>query len=258
MTDGIVELCVQDKALFKTATGTVELDYTGGTTPKLVGAPWNAIVKNHVKITGNPPSNYNVVEQSNLMRLSGGIESGSDFVVCGYYGPLHVSGGISAPGKTMKYIINGRHSSNKTSQLADTVDCSLVVSNYFTGAVAIMEMSGNSPNPANSFTMLGCTNRLTADAYWGGTNIVVRRAETIIPAHLILNGENNLNPEATFTLADGGTVEVAAGKKVCIAHLVTDGESRRNGVYTSANLPGYILGSGRIQVGVVGMTILFR
>ena len=121
-----------------------------------------------------------------------------------------------------------------------------------------MEMSGNSPNPANSFTMLGCTNRLTAAAYWGGTNIVVRRAETIIPAHLILNGENNLNPEATLTLADGGTVEVASGKKVCIAHLVTDGESRRNGVYTSANLPGYILGSGRIQVGVVGLTILFR
>ena len=222
VTDGIVELCVQGNALFKNATGTVELDYTGGTTPKLVGAPWSAVVKNHVKVTGNPPSNYNVVEQSNLMKLSGGIESGSDFVVCGYYGPLHISGGISAPGKTMKYIINGRHSSNKTSQLADTVDCSLVVSNYFTGAVAIMEMSGNSPNPANSFTMLGCTNRLTAAAYWGGTNIVVRRAETIIPAHLILNGENNLNPEATLTLADGGTVEVAAGKKVCIAHLVTD------------------------------------
>ena len=258
MTDGIVELCVQDKALFKNATGTVELDYTGGTTPKLVGAPWNAIVKNHVKVTGNPPSNYNVVEQSNQMQLTGGIESGSDFTVCGYYGPLYVSGGISAPGKTMKFIVNGRHASSKTSRLAGTVDCSLVVSNYYNATVAIMEMTGNSPNPANSFTMLGCTNRLTAAAYWGGTNIVVRRAEAIIPAHLILNGENNLNPEATLTLADGGTVEVASGKKVCVAHLVTDGESRRNGVYTSANLPGYILGSGRIQVGVAGLTILFR
>ena len=75
---------------------------------------------------------------------------------------------------------------------------------------------------------------------------------------MFLSSENNLSPEATLTLADGGTVEVASGQKVCIAHLVTDGESRRNGIYTSANLPGYILGSGRIQVGVVGMTILFR
>jgi len=87
---------------------------------------------------------------------------------------------------------------------------------------------------------------------------VVRRAETIIPAHLILNGENNINPEATLTLADGGTVEVASGKKVCIAHLVTDGVSRRHGVYTSTNLPGYILGSGRIQVGVAGLAVLLR
>ena len=54
--------------------------------------------------------------------------------------------------------------------------------------------------------------------------------------------------EGTLLYVEGTLhdVEVASDKKVCIAHLVTDGESRRNGIYTSANLPGYILGSGRI------------
>jgi hypothetical protein len=59
-------------------------------------------------------------------------------------------------------------------------------------------------------------------------------------------------------LADGGTVGVASGKKVCVAHLVTDGVAQRNGVYRASNLPGYILGSGRIQVGHSGAIIVFR
>ncbi len=252
--DGSIELMVRDTSSL--GSGTIELDTTGGTTPKLFGKFWNEVVTNHVKITGQPVKN--VIEQENLMNLTRGIESDGDFVCFGFYGPLHISGGISAPGKTMTYVINGRHVNSKVSQLGGTVDCSLVVSNYNNSFVGIMEMSGNSPCATNSFTMLCCTNRLTETAYWGGTNIVVRRAEAKVPAHLILNGAGNLNPEATLTLENGGTVEVAAGKKVCIAHLVTDGVRRRDSVYTSGNLPGYVLGAGRLQVGNPGQTIIFR
>jgi hypothetical protein len=43
-----------------------------------------------------------------------------------------------------------------------------------------------------------------------------------------------------------------------VAHLVTDGVARRDGVYTASSLPGYILGGGRIQVGFSGTVIVFR
>ncbi len=235
-------------------TGTIEIDATGGTAPLLDSGIWGCTVTNRVKVTGARQS-LHVIQFTNALTLTGDIESDSDFYVDGAYGPLTSWGSISAPGKTMLLRINGRNAANATSYLYGSADCSVVLTSL--SICGILEMRGVSSNVVNTLTVNAATNRLTATAYWGGTNVVVRKTDTF-PAHLILQNENNLNPEATLTLADGGTVEVAAGKKVCIAHLVTDGESRRNGVYTSANLPGYILGSGRIQVGVAGLTILFR
>ena len=235
-------------------TGTIEIDATGGTAPLLDSNIWGCTVSNRVKVTGARLSPH-VILYTNALTLSGDIESDSDFYVDGSYGPLTASGDISAPGKTMLLRINGRNAGAVTSYLYGSVDCSVVLTSLI--SCGILEMRGVSSNVVNTLTVNAATNKLTATAYWGGTNVVVRKTDTF-PAHLILQNENNLNPETTLTLADGGTVEVASGKKVCVAHLVTDGVARRDGVYTASNLSGYILGGGRIQVGHPGTIIVFR
>ena len=235
-------------------TGTIEIDATGGTAPLLDSGIWGCTVTNRVKVTGARQSPH-VIQFTNALTLTGDIESDSDFYVDGAYGPLTSWGSISAPGKTMLLRINGRNAANAISYLYGSVDCSVVLTSL--SICGILEMRGVSSNVVNTLTVNAATNRLTATAYWGGTNVVVRKTDTF-PAHLILQDPGNLNPEATLTLADGGTVEVASGKKVCVAHLVTDGVAQRNGVYRASNLPGYILGSGRIQVGHSGAIIVFR
>ena len=235
-------------------TGTIEIDATGGTAPLLDSGIWGCTVTNRVKVTGARQA-LHVIQFTNALTLTGDIESDSDFYVDGAYGPLTSWGSISAPGKTMLLRINGRNAANATSYLYGPADCSVVLTSL--SICGILEMRGVSSNVVNTLTVNAATNKLTATAYWGGTNVVVRKTDTF-PAHLILQNENNLNPEATLTLADGGTVEVASGKKVCVAHLVTDGVAQRNGVYRASNLPGYILGSGRIQVGFSGTLLLFR
>lgn len=235
-------------------TGTIEIDATGGTAPLLDSGIWGCTVTNRVKVTGARQA-LHVIQFTNALTLTGDVESDSDFYVDGAYGPLTSWGSISAPGKTMLLRINGRNAANATSYLYGSVDCSVVLTSL--SICGILEMRGVSSNVVNTLTVNAATNRLTATAYWGGTNVVVRKTDTF-PAHLILQDPGNLNPEATLTLADGGTVEVASGKKVCVAHLVTDGVARRDGVYTASNLPGYILGGGRIQVGHPGTIIVFR
>lgn len=235
-------------------TGTIEIDATGGTAPLLDSGIWGCTVSNRVKVTRASLATH-VIQFTNALTLSGDIESDSDFYVDGAYGPLMSWGSISAPGKTMALRINGRNAANATSYLYGSVDCSVVLTSL--SICGILEMRGVSSNVVNTLTVNAATNRLTATAYWGGTNVVVQKTDTF-PAHLILQDPGNLNPEATLTLADGGTVEVASGKKVCVAHLVTDGVAQRNGVYRASNLPGYILGSGRIQVGHSGAIIVFR
>ena len=234
--------------------GTVEIDATSGSAALLDSGVWDCVVSNHVKITSANP-NSSSIRYSNGLKLVNGIESDSDLTIEGLWGPLTVLGEVKSPGKTMSLIIDGRHSAFFTSYLCDTIDCSVKVTSYL--GCGILEMQGVSSNTENTLTVNGCTNRLTAAAYWGGTNVVVKKTGTF-PAHLILEGESNLNPEATLTLSDGGTVEVTNGMKVNVAHLVTDGVVRRSGVYTASNLPNYIRGSGRIQVGFPATIIIIR
>lgn len=233
--------------------GTVEIDATRGSAALLDSRNWDCVVSNHVKITSANP-NSSSIRYSNGLKLVNGIESDSDFTIEGLWGPLTVLGEVKSPGKTMSLII-GWHDAFFTSYLCDTIDCSVKVTSYL--RCGILEMQGVSTNTENTLTVNGCTNRLTAAAYWGGTNVVVKKTGTF-PAHLILEGESNLNPEATLTLSDGGTVEVTNGMKANVAHLVTDGVVQRSGVYTASNLPNYIRGSGRIQVGFPGMIIIIR
>lgn len=236
-------------------TGTLEIDARGGTAPLLDSGAWGCTVSNRVKITGATKLTPRVIQLTNALKMTGDIESDSDFFIDGAYGPLTILKSISAPGKTMALRINGRQPVYKTSYLYGAVDCSVVLTSL--SICGILEMRGVSSNVVNTLTVNAATNILTSAAYWGGTNVVVRKTDTF-PAHLILQNPGNLNPEATLTLADGGTVEVASGKKVCVAHLVTDGVAQRNGVYTASSLPGYILGGGRIQVGHSGAIIVFR
>ncbi len=54
--------------------------------------------------------------------------------------------------------------------------------------------------------------------------------------------------QGSFRLTNGAMLNLTFGGNYVVAHLYTNGVALANGVYNSGNLPGYITGSGNLQV----------
>ena len=98
------------------------------------------------------------------------------------------------------------------------------------------------------------TLTFTDGASWlNGTNVNVKGTGT-----LKLTSANTFNPQhAVIRFADSGKIEVPAGMTQKFAEGWI-GDRRLSGIYTAANLPAHISGSGAIQVKGVGFQIIFR
>ena len=62
----------------------------------------------------------------------------------------------------------------------------------------------------------------------------------------------------TVRLSGAGRIDLPNGDRQCVGALYVDGVKQENGVYTSASLPGRIVGSGRVQVGNLGLVMIVR
>ena len=107
---------------------------------------------------------------------------------------------------------------------------------------------------SGDITVSDGTLAFTDGATWlNGTNVNVKGTGT-----LKLTSANTFNPQhAVIRFADGGKIEVPAGMTQKFAEGWV-GERRLSGIYTAANLPAHISGSGAIQVKGVGFSIIFR
>ena len=64
----------------------------------------------------------------------------------------------------------------------------------------------------------------------------------------ILQLDSTGSSASTFRIATGAQINLNFSGNYAVAHLFTNGVSLPNGTYNSANLPGFVVGSGSIQV----------
>jgi hypothetical protein len=145
--------------------------------------------------------------------------------------------------------------------LNEAATASTNLTSVLSGRVSI-EMSGSGWQRLRSrafasygdITVSDGTLTFTDGASWlNGTNVNVKGTGT-----LKLTSANTFNPQhAVIRFADSGKIEIPAGMTQKFAEGWI-GDRRLSGVYTAANLPAHISGSGAIQVKGVGFSIIFR
>ena len=233
-------------------TGAIMLDggYTRISTGEWACGLTNAIVLSNVTMPNwnDPGWGCLTVDQGNV--VFGPISANVDFLFHVRNHELHVPS-INAPGHTVRFDTYwGNGSSYATGPILDGP----VNANVTTAGNRTITFTGSSPNPDHSLTLTTCTNILSSTAFWGGKNIVVTGASTI----LALNDSGNLSEEARISVASGGKIKIASGVKVQVAALFVDGTEMAAGVYGAGNLPTVISGEGKLRVGEAGTVMVFR
>lgn len=240
-TDGKAYL--EDKVVPKAfGTGVVELTRNvDGTGPFFSFGAWEVPIANKIRLVGETTAAR--IRITNPVKLTGDVESDSDFLIESRWGWLHADGNFRAPGKTITFAENDWNLG--PSYFAGAVDAALVKQ-----GTASLELRGRSSGAMNVLTAAGGRLRLTVEAAWEGP-VVVQNGGL-----LALDGRDNLSSAATLTVEEGGKVEIAEGVGVRVHALVLNGQKMPVGVYSKANQPAFFDGAGHVVVGTATVIIL--
>lgn len=190
---------------------------------------------------------------SNWAKLTGDITGDDDLMISQGYAVLTLTGNISVPAGKFIYLRNGNTDTyDKQGPLVDAqadIDGNLVMQ----GNRAV-RLSGASGRPDQSLTALATTNVINTAGSWLGTNVTVSGSNAI----LFLKAAGNLMPYADVKVENGAKIDIASGVKVAVAELHVDGVQKPAGLYSAANLPSVITGTGKLRVGTPGVVVIFR
>ena len=221
-------------------SGDITIKAENGKKPYFRGLPWGPTFTNKVVIVGDA-SSYTVLTVSNALDVQGPIVSESDFTVGTSYGPLSLSGGVSAPGHTMTY--NGASSYHDyDSRLSGTYDVALSVKGAYQRSFSCQ---GVGVDHALSFT--AGTNMLDSTFSWKGTNVVVSGAKTLVT----LGGNANLSPDAELRVSGGAKIAFDGAKLLNVRRLFDGSQEVASGVYAASDLPNVFKAgtTGKVCVG---------
>lgn len=221
-------------------SGDITIKAENGNKPYFRGLPWGPTFTNKVVIVGDA-SSYTVLTISNSLNVQGPIVSESDFTVSTSYGPLSLSGGVSAPGHTMTY--NGASSYQASSSLlSGTLDVALYVKGAYQRSFSCQ---GVGLDHALSFT--AGTNVLNSAFTWEGTNVVVSGAKTLVT----LGGNANLSAEAELRVSGGAKIAFDGASFLCVKRLFDGSNEVAAGVYAASDLPNVFKAgtTGKVYVG---------
>ena len=179
---------------------------------------------NDITIKGS--STTRVISASNKVTLNGRIVGEDDsFMIDEEYGDMFLNGDVSVPaGKTI--TLRGRSSKANTK---------LQANGALNGNLAVAGKT--------DVTKTTSPVQLNTTAVCSGTTVSVNAT-----GWLQLTASENLNPNASLTVTEGGIVEVAADVVVKVKAFVVGDVSMPVGCYKSNALPDVISGSGAIFV----------
>ena len=236
-------------------SGEVELVNSGSVHPIIDYSDWSSGLTNAVRVTGSntETTTYNSTffAHATTSPLAGPIVATGDFTIYESYGTITHSAPISAPGHTVVV--------NCTRPNLDKTAVSVTLNGPINASVrkinpGPLTLGGVSPGPENSLSFEGGTNTINVAAQWGGTNVVVSGASTLLK----LTAAGNLSADATVSVTGNAKIEIASGVRVSVGGFSIGGVQQPHGIYTAANCPGTITGAGRLKVGHVGLTVLIR
>ena len=234
-------------------SGEVEL-VNGSAHPKIDYAEWTSGLTNAVRVTGantKTDTNSTFYAHNAVSTSLGPIVATGDFTIYQSFGTFTHSAPISAPGHTV--VVNcTRVNSNSTAvkiTLNGPIDASVRKINP-----GPLTLGGVSPGLDNSLSFEGGTNTINVAAQWGGTNVVVSGASTLLK----LTAAGNLSADATVSVTGNAKIEIASGVRVSVGGFSIGGVQQPRGIYTAENCPGTITGAGRLRVGLPGLSIVIR
>lgn len=228
-------------------TGSVTLYRNTATHPYINTAKYGGNYPNDIILYGNgTASSWVAINDPNLATIDGSISSDCDFTIQNADRGTTVTGGISAPGRTVTLKHANTRAADLQLKVQGAIDANVVIQAADDDVTHphLVQFEGVSTGVDNSLTIESGTNILTSAASWAGTNIVVKSG-----AMLWLRGNGNLTAAAHLQIEQGGFVKTDANVIPCVGKLTVGGKEMPSGCLSSAWLPDTIVGAGALAVG---------
>ena len=240
-------------------TSKVVIDRTGGKDPQLFLFNNGAKLTNDFEVVGEaatlvPKASF--AGSNDAGTFMGKITSSTDFTIAGGHcnapslysnSRFSFASDVDATGRTM-YLADCVGWATYIT-VAGNVNCS-IEGTKGSGAnnIQLFEFKGHGTAIDADLTLGSISNIFFNGATWAGTNVLVKAGKG-----LCLKGSDNLSPLATLTLESKAHLTIDSGVKAVVSRFVVNGVDRGKGVFTSADLPGVIYGTGSLEV--IGATV---
>lgn len=182
---------------------------------------------------------------SNKADVKGGLSANTDFSVSLGWDGVTFCKDVSAPGRKIAFTCTAFDNHNCEFQGAVDASVAWKAAGKLTlrGQTLSTEQARDAVLSATTGTV-----ELTSTATWAGTNIVLSGAATVLA---LKSGSNIRDAEGVFALSDGARLSLGSGVTVIARAMVVDGTFADGAVFSAANHPEAISGSGRMLVGTV-------
>lgn len=236
-------------------TGTIVLVRKSDEMPQLASSQYNPTIGNAVRVEGSIPGKgkSSAIVANQALEMSGDISGTGDVSIYANYRTAAFSGDIQVPDGTLRIFVNQRKD-------GDSRNCMISLSGDVTGSVerpylswgtGLLSLFGTLGRPEDALYLGIGSNTLSAASRWIGKSVTVSAngRETV----LSLESSRNLASYAVVSLTNCtvgafAKLDIAADASVTVGELLIEGERQPAGVYTRANLPGYIVGDGCLVV----------
>lgn len=247
INNGTVKICTKDVSAGK---GGLTLNQKNATRPYLKDGAWAPKLTSDIVLRGAAgiSGSWVVLSEVQNMTIDGSITADCDFTLRNTNRGSVITGGISAPGKTVTFENNNETTSSYPLTVKGAIDASVVVKAYKAEMASqrhYVQFEGLCTGIDNSLTVESGTNILTSAASWEGTNVVVKGG-----GMLYLKGDANLAANAQLRLEEGAFVRIDSGVIAHVGKLTIGDLEMLPGCYSSLTLPGVFSGAGCLAVGV--------
>ena len=247
--------------------GKIVLNRNDDLSPRLVHFPYSGSITNDVEIHGAIPgnANYSALTISQTGKLTGAVTGDDDISLRASYRKATVQGAVTVPeGKSINLLVDNVNSADvgnpnnfTTLVLKGRLSGNVRRPSYNNYRLGYTEFYGEQGRPTDELFIGVGTNTLQATARWRGQSVRIE-AGVNFAALLALTDNANLSARTVLEISNTGDkklakLSIAKNVKATVSRLKIQGVEQSAGIYTSADLPDYLIGEGVLEV--LGKTV---